>query len=1097
MVDTAPLTLYRKQLEEKLSTHDATEHTHRSSLEHVIESLGDGVVAVNEPKRIECGAPDLAVLRDGFMVGHVEAKDIGSSLDTVERSEQFDRYLNSLPNLILTDYLEFRWYVDGEHRRTVKLGHRRADDTIKVDSAGKQNVAGLLRDFLGHEPEPIGTPRELAERMARLTHLIRDIIITAFEKDRASHLLTDWRKAFAEVLVAELDAPEHVGQFADMFAQTLAYGLFSARIRHEGGDFTRQKAQGLIPKTNPFLRDFFYYITGPNMDDEPYAGLVEDLVQLLALAQMDEILADFGKRTRQEDPTVHFYETFLAAYDPELRDRRGVRYTPNPVVSYIVRSVDELLKDKFALSDGLADTTRLPDGTHKLLLLDPACGTATFLYHLIDLIRESFMSADNAGMWSDYVREHLLPRVFGFELLMAPYAVAHFKLALQLSGHDLAEAQQERWAYDFEADERINIYLTNALEAPEHDYEQTSYLGLTRVLAEEAQEASAIKKELPIMVVLGNPPYAGHSANNNPWIDGLLKGELPNGTRVKSYYEVDGHPLDERNPKWLQDDYVKFIRFAQWRIEQTGAGVLAYVSNHGYLDNPTFRGMRQSLMQTFDEIYLLDLHGNARKRETAPDGGPDENVFDIMQGVAIGIFIKASGSERLATVHHANLWGQRKNKYKWLATEDATTTHWKELSPRSPHYLYVPQDVSRLEEYEGGWQTSEVMPVNVLGFQSHRDSFAVAFTEQQMIGRVKALLDEDNPTSRLKDRYDLQDTQSWTLSEARQALRGGDGWKEGLVQCSYRPFDQRYCHYRNALMDRPRRILIDHVAGRDNICLNTVRQTKKDAWRHALVSDAPTPAVFIEIKDGSTVFPLYLYPERNPARLFDDTATSPWQPDPDHGSRVPNLSKAFVDDFEDSLDLGFDPHKTGNAPGDTFGPRDVLAYIYAIFHSPTYRERYAEFLKIDFPRMPLTSDVDLLWNLVEKGDDLIDLHLMEHSRLSEQITSFPVPGNDVVKRRGGYPKFIPAGESRTKTGEVAENNRVYINLKQYFKGVPKDVWEFQVGGYQVLHKWLKDRKGRKLSYKDKVHWQKIVVALKETIRLMNEIDEAIPSWPIE
>jgi hypothetical protein len=467
MADAAPLKLYVRKLEEKLATHDATEHTHRSSLEELIESLGDGIVAVNEPKRIACGAPDLAILRDGFMVGHVEAKDIGTPLDVAERSDQLRRYLDSLPNVILTDYVAFRWYVEGEHRRTAKLGRLGADDRIKPDRAGKQNVADLLCDFLAHEPEPIGTPRELAERMARLTHLIRDVIITAFERGKASDLLTDWRKAFAEVLVAELDEPEHVGQFADMFAQTLAYGLFSARIRHRRGRFTRQRAQGLIPKTNPFLRDFFYYITGPHLDDEPYAGLVEDLVQLLALAEMDEILADFGKRTRQEDPTVHFYETFLAAYDPELRDRRGVRYTPNPVVSYIVRSVDWLLREKFEL-DGLADTTRLPDGTHKVLVLDPACGTATFLYSVIDLIRESFIGAENAGMWSGYVRDHLLPRIFGFELLMAPYAVAHFKLAMQLGGHDLAEAQRENWAYDFEGNERIQVYLTNTLAYISH-----------------------------------------------------------------------------------------------------------------------------------------------------------------------------------------------------------------------------------------------------------------------------------------------------------------------------------------------------------------------------------------------------------------------------------------------------------------------------------------------------------------------------------------------------------------------------------------------------------------------------------------------------
>ena len=623
---TNPTKTYFKALQQALATGQATEHTYRSTLEALIEVLGDDVTAINEPARIACGAPDLAVLKNGLMVGHVEAKDIGANLDAVARTEQLKRYRRSLENLLFTDYLDFHWYVDGELRRTARLGRLDMEGKIQLDRAGAQNVAELLGDFLNHEPQPIATPRELAERMARLTHLIREIIVTAFEQGKASNLLTDWRKAFAEVLVEGLDEPENVGQFADMFAQTLAYGLFSARVRHEQGIFDRQRAQELIPKTNPFLRKFFYEITGPDLTSEPYGGLVEDLVQLLHHAEMGAILADFGRRTRQDDPTVHFYETFLAAYDPGLRARRGVYYTPSPIVSFIVRSVDALLKSEFGLLDGLANDEELPDGTHKVLALDPACGTATFLYHVIDLIRENFMLQGNAGMWSGYVHKHLLPRIFGFELLMAPYAVAHFKLALQLAGHDLPEAQQADWAYDFASKERLQIYLTNTLEKAIE--EPPRLVGPARIVTEEAKAADEVKQETPIMVVIGNPPYSVSSANKGEHIEALMD-------RYKEAVR------DERNIQPLSDDYIKFIRFSHDRVERTGYGIIGMITNHSYLSGLIHRGMREELLKTFDEIYILNLHGNAMMGET-PDGGKDENVFDIRQGVAIALMIKTS-----------------------------------------------------------------------------------------------------------------------------------------------------------------------------------------------------------------------------------------------------------------------------------------------------------------------------------------------------------------------------------------------------------------------------------------------------------------------
>ena len=482
---------------------------------------------------------------------------------------------------------------------------------------------------------------------------------------------------------------EAVSEFADMFAQTLAYGLFSARAASGSAKFTREKAQKLIPRTNPFLRAFFEQITGAALDDEPFAGFVEDLIQTLDHADMARVMEDFGKHGRRRDPVVHFYETFLQAYDPRLRELRGVYYTPEPVVNYIVQSIDRLLKDKFGIKAGLADHSKITvkrkegereitDETHRVLILDPATGTATFLYTVLDFIRSQFKTRKNAGQWGSYVHEHLLPRLFGFELLMAPYAVAHFKIGLALAAMDEEPLFRQQWSYEPQGNERVNIFLTNTLEDLEHTTEQ---LGPLRALSNEANSAYEIKKHKPVLVVLGNPPYSGHSANKGEWISKL----------VRDYYFCDGQPLGERNPKWLQDDYVKFLRWAQWRIEQTGQGVLAFITNHGYLDNPTFRGMRQNLMQTFDEIYVLDLHGNSKKKETVPDTGEaDKNVFDIQQGVAIGIFVKlppgrAAKKQGESSRHSPSLRSlgraaARRNTIGWTTTT-SRTPNGRSLNP--------------------------------------------------------------------------------------------------------------------------------------------------------------------------------------------------------------------------------------------------------------------------------------------------------------------------------------------------------------------------------------------------------------------------------
>ena len=688
---------YFQKLAAAVAQGNATEHTHRPALKALIEDLAPGLTATNEPKRIKCGAPDYIVTRGETPLGYIEAKDLGEPLDKIEKSDQMKRYLESLGNLILTDYVEFRWYVGGQHRMTARLGTVAGNKSPKPTPDGEQEVGKLLEAFLNAQVPTVGNPKELAKRMANLAKLVRDTIGRALQDEDKGGTLHQQFEGFRKVLLHDL-TPE---QFADMYAQTIGYGLFAARCTVPAGTrFTRYLAPHQLPKTNPFLRKAFGYIAGPDLD-ERVVWIVDDLAELLDRADMEAILKDFGKRTRQEDPVVHFYETFLGAYDPKMREARGVYYTPEPVVSYIVRSVDHLLKTEFGLSDGLADAQKISvktaDGkeakdVHRVQILDPATGTGTFLHGVIDHIAASF--ENNRGMWSGYVSGHLLPRLFGFELLMAPYAVAHLKLGLQL-----AES-----GYGFDSDERLGVYLTNTLDEASQTEGMTLF---AQWVVEEANAASRVKQNAPVMVVLGNPPYSGHSANKGDWINGLLRGlDTQTGKTTGNYFEVDGKPLGERNPKWLNDDYVKFIRFAQWRIEQTGYGILAFISNHGYLDNPTFRGMRQSLMQTFDDIYLLDLHGNSKKKETAADGGKDENVFDIQQGVAIGIFVKRPGGASAATVRHADLHGLRDHKYEVLNEADVAATHWTALAPQLPTYLFVPQNMDLLPEYSKGWQSN-------------------------------------------------------------------------------------------------------------------------------------------------------------------------------------------------------------------------------------------------------------------------------------------------------------------------------------------------------------------------------------------------------
>ena len=1043
---TDPIKIYLQSLQADLARGNASEHTHRPALKIFLESLGERLTATNEPRQVtECGKPDMAVYRGPVLLGYLETKDVGINLDAEEKSPQLRRYRDALPNLILTDYLEFRWYVNGERRAVVSLGAAERDGKVKVKKEALDAVGELLAQFLALTLPSIGTAKELALRMAKLAGLMHNAALKTLEVEPDTGTLKGWQAAFEKTLVPNL-SPE---QFADMYAQTLTYGLFAARVTVGAGqDLRRDTAAGLLPETNPFLKRLFYHLAGPEVPPT-VSWVVDDMVSLLNAADLGAVMSDFGRGSLEKDPVVHFYETFLAAYDPEKRKVRGVYYTPEPVVSYIVRAIDYLLKERFNRPWGLAD--------RNTLILDPACGTGTFLHSVIALIYDTLCAQGQAGGWASYVSQSLLPRIFGFELLMAPYAVAHLKLGLLL---------QEK-GFDFPPGQRLGVYLTNTLD---EGFKKAEVLPLAGFITEESNSAARIKKDDPIEVILGNPPYAGHSANASLRREVGLTGAAKTvrtfiGRLIEDYKQVDGKPLGEKNPKWLQDDYVKFLRWGQWRISQTGRGVLAMITNHGYLDNPTFRGMRQQLKQSFSEIYLLNLHGNAKKKEVCPDGSKDENVFDIQQGVAIGLFVKTPGSPGPARVHYADLWGNREGKNQTLAQMEVGTTPWRELQPHSPFYLFVPQDTDLRVEYDRGWKITDIMAVNGVGLTTARDHVVTDFEEGPIIERVNLFRDYKDSDKEVCDKLGIPMKKGWNIPNARRIIQAEKDIGQYIKPILYRTFDERLIFYHDSLIWRTVKQIMNHMLGGTNIGLCTSRNVEIGRWEHVFCTRSIVLNHTVSLKEGNYLFPLFLY-----QKVFDQV------------NRTPNINPAFIEELSGKVGLAFVSEGRGDLET-TMGPEDVFSYAYAVFHSPIYRQRYSEFLKGDFPRLPLTDNKALFAALVGLGGELVSLHLMESPRLETFLTRFPIPGPQVVE------------------GVRYEDSarRVHINSEQYFEGIPPEVWAFTIGGYQVCHKWLKDRKGRTLSFEDLHHYQKVIVALAETIRLMGEIDAAIDAhggWPI-
>jgi len=927
--------------------------------------------------------------------------------------------------------------------------------------------------------EVITKSKVLAVRLAVLARAICDRIQTVLSIETKNGPVTKLMKAFQEVLIHDLDTDG----FADMYAQTIAYGLLTARITNPKAN-TADGFAAHLPVTNPFLKELmetFIYVGGrkggagqdPGIDFDELG--VSEVVELLDNANMEAVVRDFGDRNPQEDPVIHFYELFLKEYDPKKRMQRGAFYTPQPVVFYIIRSVHELLQTEFDLEDGLASTVTWGEMARKhagitippvtspdspfVMVLDIATGTGTFLVEAIDVIHKTMTAKwqkhgkrkqEITKLWNEYVPKHLLPRLYGYELMMAPYAIAHMKIGLKLFETE----------YHFKSEERVRVYLTNTLEPPSDA--QQSLVGIVPTLAHEAQAVNEVKRTVRFTVVVGNPPYSNYGQLNRiPFILNLLK-DYKKG-------------LNERKIN-LDDDFIKFVRLAHHFIEISQLGIMGLITNNVFLDGLTHRKMREALLSLFTFVDILDLHGNVAAHESAVDGTKDENVFDITQGVSISVMYT---KPRMApTVNFHEIKGTRTLKYEYLMKKPISITS---LKPHSPHFFLVPKDLALGSEYMAYYPVTAIFNRRSYGIQTKRDALTVSLTRDDALTKAKdtiTLCDEV-----LREKYGLPaDGRDWAVKWARADLKRLNDLEAHTRQVFYRPFDIRWTMYTDkskGFLGYPRwgsmRCMLE-----DNLALIAMRQVFQNVEFYShfgatkFLIDERT---FYSNRGGTYLFPLYEDVVANSGTLFAARQL-----------KQPNLSTKFLVDLRNRLRLKVSPQS--NIP-EGITPEDIFFYLYAIFYSLNYRIRYAEFLKIDFPRVPLTSSLELFRSLAKLGGILVALHLLESPKLNDHLTTLIGSGKFLVEKVSYSEETVWIDKAKSSG----------------FQGVPEDTWNFTIGGYQVCEKWLKDRQakggkkprpGRILTDEDIDHYQKIVVALNETIRLMDEIDEVIEKhggWP--
>lgn len=1070
------LNIYLKQLFETYQS-GAREESYYPALKSFLEEYSQTnrkkkIEVTVLPPKTEAGNPDFR-LRDSKrkIIGYIEAKDLGVNLDNIEDSPQLKRYISTFPNVILTNFTEFRLYRNHEFSKKIFITRpfviKKLSTVPPLENGDK--LFELLDEFLGFTFPTKFTAKTLAVELAKRTKFLKDEVV-AEELKAGTTSIHGFYEAFQKFLIAGIDEEE----FADLYSQTITYGLFAARLR-AGDDFNRTLAFSYIPKSIGILRDIFRFIS---MEDIPKQMeiIIDDISEVLSCANPKNILDEYYHKGKGSDPVLHFYETFLSEYDPSTREKRGVYYTPEPVVSFIVRSLHEILKDKFGLNDGLA--------SKNVTLLDPAGGTLGFIYQAIEVAVNEFKEKYGEGTVTGFIKDQVLQNFYAFELMMAPYAIGHMKISFLL----------DELGYKMNDDERVKYYLTNTLDM--HELEKISF-PIMSSLSEENKEAIKVKREAPILVILGNPPYQGISANKseeelsikkgNSYVSGYEinksagNGNIKYGLRVlqkkakkdlhinqktwigeqiEHYKIIDGAWFGERK-HWLNNDYVKFIRFAQWKIDQAGEGVLGFITDNSYLDNITFRGMRQSLMNSFNEIYVLDLHGNSNKGDKAPDGSRDQNVFEIMQGVSIVFFIKYKDQTKRNILHNER-FGLRFDKNDWLNDHSIRNITWQQLNPLSPNYFFIPRDEKHSKEYHKFISVQDIFVVNVTGIVTARDKFVIDFDEKILKRRIEEfrgkLIDEET----LIKRYELRETRGWKISKAREELWKDKNWDSYFSKILYRPFDIRNIYYNDKMIDWGRQEVMKHML-EENISLCSMRQVSSgDSFSQVLVSSYMVDnRTFFSSRGIIQQAPLYLYLNKNEKKKNSLNQLLMFEPEVGYLAKQPNIKKEIFEQLKTNFNK-------------TVTPEVIFYYIYAILYSNIYRSKYSEFLKIDFPRIPFTKDYNLFIKLGKIGKELADLHLLKLKHTEKIISKYPVKGNHKIEKL----KY--------------EDEKVWINKEQYFSNIKPEVWHYQIGGYQVCEKWLKDRKGRILNLDEIQTYCQIVTALSKTIELQKEIDKLYP-----
>lgn len=1035
---------YIKELQET-PIDQITEHSKRSSLENLLKCIASGlptrIKILHEPKREgKFGSPDFKVSITESIIGYVENKKIEENLDKVLKTDQIEKYKKLSENLILTNYIEWIWIKEGViNKRAILCNISDIENKkFKPDDDKIQAVLKLIKDFFSQPPIGISDSEKLADALAIRAKHLKEFLLDDLqnqEKNERSGKLTGLYETFRDYVFDKLTLSE----FSDAFSQTLVYGLFIAKLNADTETVTLYNAKKYIPQSFELIKELVNFLDElDNEEYKPIRWIVEEVLTVVNNLDLTAIYESLsftrGKKDKDDftikDPYVYFYEDFLKAYDYDLRKSKGVYYTPPPVVNFIVRGINDILKTSFEINEGFADRKRIT-------VLDFATGTGTFLLEILQQIFETLPKG--SGKRNAIIQEHILQNLYGFEYMIASYTIAHLKLS-QFLKHE---------GYELHAKERFQVYLTNTLVPMDTEYK----ISLLPALSKEIVSAQKVK-DTPVLVITGNPPYSKKSKNTGPWITELLKG-IDIFAKVKSapessYYTVDGKPLNERQ-NWLRDDYVKFIRFAQWKMQHVENGVIGIITNHTFLDNITFRGMRQSLLNSFDHLYFLDLHGSAKRQEDVPSGLKNDNVFDIEQGVSISFFVKKSGIEK--KVLHADMWGSRVEKYSQCLENSIDTIDWKELNPSSPHYFFVPRSEDFKEKYKSFWSVTKIFRKFSLPLMTGNDPITIDFKKEDVEKTLEIF--KSKSIDEIKSIYKIEkESSNWTVLKAKKDVIKTKSDLSLLNTIAYRPFDKRISYFTgNSSGFHSRPGSVSKYMLNANIGLLLPRQLSKMSFQHVYCTDTIPEMCCISTatKEQNQLFPLYLF--------HDDIV---------NGKRSITRETNFTKEFTDFIIEKYKIELT---------PEQILGYIYAVLHSETYRANYFEDLKIDFARIPFNSTVKDFLSLSDIGTELINAHLLKKIT-SSGLGTFMGEGSNAVEK-------VVYNES-TKT--------VSINKIQYFDNVSCEIYEFKIGGYEPIDKYLKSRKDRILTLDEIETVENIINVISFTIEKMIDIEELTKDW---